>query len=191
MIKYKDIILEDFFIDPITAIITNSKGEIQKTSVHKDGRSYFKGHRVYEWQMHTYLGWKKGLVIHHLDHNKMNNALSNLVYLTNSEHMTIHSENMSEETKKKISNKLNGRTPWNKGKTASEETKKKLSAAKKGQNHPLFGQHHSEETKQKISEAIKRQNKGKIWINNSFEEKFIKLDGEIPEGFVPGRLKNK
>ena len=49
MIRYKDTILEDFFIDPITAVITNSKGEIQKTGIHKDGRAYFKRHQVYEW----------------------------------------------------------------------------------------------------------------------------------------------
>ena len=41
MIRYKDIILEDFFIDPVTAIITNLKGEVQKTYI-LNGRSYFK-----------------------------------------------------------------------------------------------------------------------------------------------------
>lgn len=29
MIRYRDTILENFFIDPETAVITNSKGEIQ------------------------------------------------------------------------------------------------------------------------------------------------------------------
>ena len=100
MIRYKDTILEDFFIDPVTAIITNSKGEIQETYINQ-GRPIFKGHKVYEWQMHTYLGYKRGFDIHHLDENKFNNSLSNFVYLTRSEHMKIHRENMSEETKRK------------------------------------------------------------------------------------------
>ena len=115
MIKYKDTTLEDFFIDPITAVITNSKGEIQKITIRKDGRPYFKGHGLHEWQVHTYLEYKKGFDIHHLDENKLNNSLSNLVYLSKYEHMKIHSENMSEETKKKIG------------------------AARKGKKHPLFG----------------------------------------------------
>ena len=116
MIQYKDKIFPEYFIDPITAIITNSKGEIQKTKI-RDGRPYFKGHKVYEWQMHTHVGYKKGMDIHHIDKNKMNNSLENLVYLTHSEHAKIHSN----------------------GKHHSEEAKRKISAAKKGEKHPLFG----------------------------------------------------
>ena len=125
MIRYKDTILEDFFIDPITAIITNSKGEIQKTYI-KGGRPVFKKHWIHQWQVHTHYGWKQGMDIHHLDENKMNNSLSNLVYLTHSEHSKMH----------------------NKGKKLSEETKRKLSEAHKRENL-------SEETKRKISEALK------------------------------------
>ena len=160
MIKYKDIILEDFFIDPITAVITNSKGEVQKISIHKDGRPYFKGHKLHEWQVHTHYGYKKGLVIHHIDENKLNNSLENLVYLTNYEHAKLHhkgennamfGKHHSEETKRKMSIAAKGRT-------LSEATKRKISAANKGENNVMFGKHHSEETKRKISDA----KKGKI-----------------------------
>ena len=178
MIKFKNKIFTDYFIDPVTAIITNSKGEIQKTSIHKDGRSYFKGYRVYELQMHTYLGYKKGFDIHHIDENKLNNSLSNLVYLTKSEHSKIHGKNMSEKTKKKISNKLTGRTPWNKGKTLSEETKRKLSESQ-------IGKHFSEETKRKMSASRKNL----IWINNGVISKRVQCNEDIPEGFSRGRLK--
>ena len=146
MIRYKDKIFPEYFIDPVTAIITNSKGEIQETYLNQ-GRLIFKGHKVYEWQMHTYLGYKKGFDIHHLDHNKMNNALSNLVYLTHSEHSKIHGKNMSEETKLKIGEA-------SKGKKLSDETKRKMSEAQKG-NKNMLGKHHSEESKQKMSEAAK------------------------------------
>ena len=168
MIRYKDIILEDYFIDPITAIITNSNGEIQKIKI-RDGRPYFKGHKLYEWQVHTHLGYKKDYDIHHLDENTMNNSLSNLVYLTKSEHSKIH-------------NKI--------GKKLSVETRRKMSDSKKG-NKNMLGKHHTEETKQKIGNSLKGLNKDKIWINNGIENRYIPLDEDIPEGFIRGRLKRK
>ena len=117
MIRYKDIILEDYFIDPVTAIITNSKGEVQKIKNGKDGRPVFKSMEIHRIQVHTNLGYKKDYDIHHIDENKMNNSLSNLVYLTHSEHAKIHSN----------------------GKILSEETKRKMSEAKRGEKHPLYG----------------------------------------------------
>ena len=174
MIKYKDIILEDYFIDPITAVITNSKGEIQKTCIQR-GRAYFKGHAVHQWQVHTNLGYKKDYDIHHIDENKMNNSLSNLVYLTRSEHIKIHNETrvFSEETKRKISEAQ-------KGKILSEETKRKLSEAQKGKIL-------SEETKRKIGEA----KKSTIWITNCIENKRIDANITIPDGFRKGRTINR
>ena len=178
MIRYKDKIFPEYFIDPITAVITNSKGEIQEIKI-KDGRPVFKSMEIHRIQVHTHLGYKKGLAIHHLDENKLNNSLSNLVYLTPSEHMKIHSETrvFSEETKKKMSevksgerNGMFGKTPWNKGRTLSEETKQKMSNAKKGKNHPLFG------TKFK-------------WINDGIQNIRCPLDEDILEGFVRGQLK--
>ena len=159
MIHYRDTILENYFIDPETAIITNSKGEIQKTTINKDGRPYFKCMAIHKIQVHTHIGYKLGMDIHHLDENKLNNSLSNLVYLTRSEHVKIHNETrvFSDETKLKLSEKLKGRK-------ASEETKQKMSEAHKGKNagekHYLYGKHHSSETKRKLSEALKEKNAG-------------------------------
>ena len=165
MIRYKDTILEDYFIDPVTAIITNDKGEIQETYI-LNGRPYFKRHWIHEWQVHTHYGWKQGYDIHHIDENKMNNSLSNLVYLTHSEHAKIHNKigkKLSEETKRKISTAAKGRI-------FSEDTKRKMSEARKGKKHPLFG------TKFK-------------WINDGIQNRRCPLDEDIPEGFVRGRLK--
>ena len=164
MIRYRDTILENYSIDPITAIITNDKDEIQKTHI-LNGRPYFKCMVIHKIQVHTHIGYKLRMDIHHLDENKMNNSLSNLVYLTHAEHAKLHQKGklcgpFSDEHKKKISESQ-------KGKTLSEETKLKLSATMKGKN------------------------KDKIWINNNVEEKFIPLDEEIPEGFIRGRLKNE
>ena len=189
MIRYKDTILDDYFIDPITAVITNSKGEIQKITIRKNGRPYFKGMSIHQIQVYTHLGYKKTYDIHHLDENKMNNSLSNLVYLTRSQHAKIHhkgennsfyGKHHSYEAKKKIGEANKGRTfseEWKKklseaakGRTFSEETKKKLSEANKGKNNPLFG------TKFK-------------WINDGIQNRRCPFDEEIPEGFVLGRLK--
>ena len=164
MIRYKDTIFPDYFIDPITATITNSKGEIQKIKNGKDGRPYFKGMSIHQIQIHTHIGYKKGYDIHHLDENKFNNSLSNLVYLTHSEHTIIHK----------------------KGKGRSEETKRKMSESKKG-NKNMLGKHHTEDVKRKISDSFK----DRIWINNGVVNKFVKINSEIPEGFIRGRLKWK
>ena len=179
MIRYKDKILEDYFIDPVTAVITNSKGEIQKIKI-RNGRPVFKKHLIHQWQVHTHLGYKKDYDIHHLDENIMNNSLENLVYLTHSEHTKLH--------KKGNKNMF--------GKHHSEETKQKMSGAQKGEKNGMYGKHHSEEAKKKMSEAKKgenNQNFGKKykWINNGIEQRYIPLDEDIPEGFVKGMLKRK
>ena len=168
MIRFRNRTLEEFSIDPVTAIITNSKGEVQSTYVIK-GRPYFKHMPIHQIQVYTHVGWKKCLVVHHLDENKMNNSLSNLVYLTKSEHAKLHNKTreFSKETKRKISES-------HKGKQLSYEMKKKLSIACKGKNagekNGMYGKRYK-------------------WINNGFENRYIPLAEDIPEGFVKGRLK--
>ena len=56
----------------------------------------------------------------------------------------------TEETKRKMSEKLAGRKTWNKGLSFSEESKRKMSEAHKGKKI-------SEETKRKMSESQKRR----------------------------------
>ena len=56
---------------------------------------------------------------------------------------------------------------FNKGKQLSEETRKKMSEALSGDNHPFFGKHRSDETRLKMSEA----NKGMLWWNNGISSK--------------------
>lgn len=90
MIKYKEKEFEDYNIDPLTAVITDKNGIEQQIKINKKGRPMFKGIPVHQLMMHTFYGYKKGYDIHHLDENKLNNALSNLVYLTPSEHSHLH-----------------------------------------------------------------------------------------------------
>lgn len=89
MIRYKNKVFNDYFIDPITAIITDKDGNVQKTYI-KNGRTFWKGKQIYKIQMHTHNGYIKNMSVHHIDQNKLNDSLTNLVYLTNAEHLSIH-----------------------------------------------------------------------------------------------------
>lgn len=155
-------ILDGFTID-VNGIIRNTSGEIENTRIHK-GYEIFKNQSVHRIMMYTYNGyrdWHKWH-IHHLDGNRLNNKLENLVYLTPVEHIRLH----------------------NKGRHMSEETKQKLSEYMKSQIGRMKGKHHSSEAKHKMSEA----HKGRIWVNNGIISKFI-YQNEIPDGFIKGRLK--
>ena len=87
--------------------------------------------------MYTFYEFRDGhkWVIHHIDENKFNNKLSNLVYITRSEHTRLHST---------------GHKGYWLGKKHTIETKRKMS---KAQKNKVF----SEETRKKLSEAAKRR----------------------------------
>jgi hypothetical protein len=66
--------------------------------------------------------------------------------------------NLSDETRKKMSEVKKGENNPNYGKTASEETRKKLSEARKGEKNHNYGKIFSEEHRRKLSEAKKGEN---------------------------------
>ena len=113
-----------------------------------------------------------------------NRPACELIFLTPNEHRRLHKlgKHLSEDTRKKISESMNGEKCYIFGKHLSEDTRKKISESMKGENHPMFGKQVSEETRQKLSEAIKC----KHWYNNGVICVRAKT---CPEGFVPGRLK--
>lgn len=123
------------------------------------GRPCFKGMAVHQIMAHTFLGYKPGYDVHHKDENKLNNALSNLIYLTRSKHCRLHAtELLHDETRLKIS-------AAKKGKHLSEEIRAKMSAAQKGKilsakhrariSAARIGKYLSEETRAKISASMK------------------------------------
>ena len=61
---------------------------------------------------------------------------------------TLKGKTFSEETRRKLSEAAQGRK-------LSKETRRKLSEANTGENHPNYGKPHSEETRRKISEGNK------------------------------------
>lgn len=77
----------------------------------------------------------KGYVIHHKDHNKLNDRLDNLELMTVEEHNKHHHTGLkhSKETKKHMSEIKAGKTHA----PLSEETKQKISASLKGQRIAL------------------------------------------------------
>lgn len=101
----------------------------------------------------------EGIVIHHLNEDKLCNEIWNLVPMTLKEHLSLHNKGIknsmygkhhTKNAKKKMSEKLTGRK-------ASEETKKRMSLAKSGKNNPMYGKPPSDEHKRKIAEVLIHQ----------------------------------
>lgn len=165
MIRYKNRTFEEYSICPATGDIFDAKtGEVQPLKMN-NSRPTFKGLYVHQIMAHTFYGYKPDFVVHHLDENKLNNALSNLVYLTREEHTSLHSTILlHNETRVKLSAASKGR----KYGPRSEETRAKLSAVKKGKTTWV---------------------KGTYWWNNGLENKrAIECPGE---GWKRGQNRRK
>lgn len=153
MIRYKEKEFEQWSICPATGDIFNSTtGEVQPVKIFR-GRPVFKKMSVHRIMAHTFYGYKPEMDVHHKDENKMNNCLSNLVYLTRSEHMKLHmTELLNADRNKKIS-------IANAGKIRSQEQKEAYSLAQKKRyaekGSPLKGRKCPTETREKISLSLK------------------------------------
>lgn len=97
MIRYKEQVFKDYFIDPETAIITDKNGIVQEQKLHQ-GRLEFKGMRVHVIQAWTYkykemkkiLDETGDVNVHHDDRNPLNNTLSNLIPMSREAHGDLH-----------------------------------------------------------------------------------------------------
>lgn len=106
--------------------------------------------------------WNKGKHLTEETKKKLSVAMSKYT----GENSGMYGKHHTKETRRKISEAK---------KNISEETRRKMSEAAKhklGEKNPMFGKHHNEETKNKLSEL----RKGKIYINNGVDGKFINPD---------------
>lgn len=100
-----------------------------------------------------YFNLQKGEVLHHIDpswkHNDIERYIQwnieDLVKMTISEHISLHHKGkvVSEETKRKVSEKMKGKPAWNKGKQTGIRTK------------GYEGKKHTEEWKKQHSQKLK------------------------------------
>lgn len=149
--------------------VKNDKLELVKTRIANGYELVGKNYRVHRIVWETFKGQINGKNhIHHMDRNKLNNRLDNLEEIDPSEHSRLHHKGVSsgigriqsEETRKKISDKL-------KGKKFTEERKLKI-------RNSHLGKKLSEEHKQKIGNKLK----GRIY--SEFGIKFKEHYGILP-----------
>lgn len=145
----------------------------------------------------------KGYVIHHIDHNKLNDRLDNLMMMTKSEHSIHHltGRKASKETKEKMSKIHKGQiiseeqklaiSRANSGRKWNDEQRKHLSEARKGMK--LTDNH-----KKKISISLlgNQYTKGMHWYNNGVINKMFRTDAEafalgFKKGSLPGSLNKR
>lgn len=151
--------------------------------------------------MHTHNGYIPKKVIHHKDKNKLNDALSNLIYVTNKEHALLHKDELiigyerTDDIKEKISKSVNQLmtdeykkkiSDWTKA-GMTEEVKEKIRQSR-------LGKKASEETREKLRNRFKNNpnprfsTAGFTWWTNGETNVFSK---ECPAGFIKGRTIKK
>lgn len=74
-----------------------------------------------------YLNYYDGCVVHHKDHNRSNNHVSNLEVIDRMEHFKLHGKEYGERFRVLYK----GREPWNKGKKMTQEFREHCSIAAK------------------------------------------------------------
>ena len=115
-LKFRDSIIPGYFIDE-NGIIYDSENNIQETVIGR-GRPRFRCRGIHRLVVHSFIGYKKGFDIHHINEDKFDNRLSNLIYLTRSEHTKLHGfkRTFTKETREKLSESRKRQVPPSKGK---------------------------------------------------------------------------
>ena len=159
--------LDNYLIGASGGIINRKTGRLLKRNYDKSGYVYYKigGRHRSENRLilETYRPIENAHLYHAHHENRVrdDNRLENLEWKLIKDHLSEHKRNVSEETRRKLSEANRGKvfseetkrklSESQKGRVFSEETRRRMSEAKKGKNHKPF----SEETRRKLSEAKK------------------------------------
>ena len=136
---------------------------------HTRGYHKSKGRSIHRYIWEKYNGSiPKGHVIHHIDHDKNNNILSNLRLMSRQDHNIYH---LSIANKAKI------------GKHRSYETRQKLSKAFKGRVSHFKGSTHTQKAKEKNRKA---HNKRLLCISTGVEYESTKEAARLTNGSQTG-----
>ena len=124
-----------------------------RVTLYKDGKMCTKMvHRIVaEAAYHHYGISTDGLLVMHLDEERHNPRIDNLVLGTNKENLNF------PKAKQRLSEAQKGEKSYWFGKRLSEETRLKMSDAHKGKKGYWFGRHRSEETRKKLSESTAKK----------------------------------
>ncbi|GEM_PF-5726261 len=123
-----------------------------------------RNHRYYRklWEKLNNKKIPKNYHIHHLDNDKTNNDIKNLVCVSPKEHFEIHRENYEKYGNKRdyfsmtyLQRYLDEKIDFSQWKRPpiSEKHRQAIIKANKGRTHPNYLLKHSEETKKKMSET--------------------------------------
>lgn len=109
------------------AIVDNLKfKKDKKTGYYLSTYINGKRYRLHRYLYENYKGKiPKGCEVHHIDHNKDNNDLDNLVLLTTKEHRIVHGKELTDELREFYRNNINENArpkaiQWHKSKKAKE-----------------------------------------------------------------------
>ena len=165
MIRFKNEIYWDYFIHPVTGMITDEKGNIVEEKIYQCRPRVMihgKPMAVHQIQSHTFYGYNGPTWhVHHRDGNPLNNDLYNLIYLPQEIHISLESKGRHRSKESRLKNRT-----AHLGKKASKETKEKMSKSRKGHlttdstkekiSNALKGHSISAESKDKISASLKK-----------------------------------
>jgi hypothetical protein len=104
----------------------------------------------------------------------------------------MYGKKHSDETKKKISEKAKGRKPTKESiekRLAKMKGMKRKAGCNVGAKNPMYGKKHSQETLLKIGQKSLGRTLGRKWINDGVQNKRMKKEDTLPDGWVFGKLR--
>lgn len=168
----------------------NATGYIKNKEVFveikKDGRRTIANIPIYILVDKLFNGpLPKGYIVHHKDHNKLNDNLDNLERLTISEHMKIHNYNLGTRYVNNLNPKATLGMHWFNNGKVNKMFKTETEAALKGF---VLGRINVKPNKNAL-DKMHNMHKNTHWYNNGKNNKhFLSDEDAKKEGYVRGKM---